>query len=104
MVTSILPWLLPAANDLFWCALRGLARVRLASTTEGIWHGAVALDALCALQHGWSHLYYGLRADGNTRPERGLWFDPSKLLLDPYAKRIGAVSNLIPPGLAAAAH
>jgi glycogen operon protein len=28
---------------------------------------------------------YGLRADGPWAPERGLWFDPDKLLVDPYA-------------------
>ena len=28
---------------------------------------------------------YGLRADGPYAPERGLWFDPAKLLVDPYA-------------------
>jgi glycogen operon protein len=28
---------------------------------------------------------YGLRADGPWHPERGLWFDPAKLLVDPYA-------------------
>jgi glycogen debranching enzyme len=28
---------------------------------------------------------YGLRADGPYAPERGSWFDPAKLLLDPYA-------------------
>ncbi|NRP69735.1 Glycogen debranching enzyme [Ensifer psoraleae] len=28
---------------------------------------------------------YGLRADGVYSPEHGLWFDPSKLLVDPYA-------------------
>jgi glycogen operon protein len=28
---------------------------------------------------------YGLRADGDYAPERGLWFDPGKLLVDPYA-------------------
>ncbi|ASY64298.1 Glycogen debranching enzyme [Sinorhizobium sojae CCBAU 05684] len=28
---------------------------------------------------------YGLRADGIYSPEHGLWFDPSKLLVDPYA-------------------
>ncbi|OWV66268.1 glycogen debranching enzyme [Rhizobium sp. R339] len=31
---------------------------------------------------------YGYRADGIYAPENGLWFDPSKLLLDPYAKEI----------------
>ncbi|TPM37533.1 glycogen debranching protein GlgX [Mesorhizobium sp. B2-3-4] len=31
---------------------------------------------------------YGLRADGDYAPERGLWFDPDKLLVDPYAVEI----------------
>ncbi|TGT61387.1 glycogen debranching protein GlgX [Mesorhizobium sp. M00.F.Ca.ET.170.01.1.1] len=31
---------------------------------------------------------YGLRADGDYAPERGLWFDPDKLLADPYALEI----------------
>ncbi|MBZ9709940.1 glycogen debranching protein GlgX [Mesorhizobium sp. ESP7-2] len=31
---------------------------------------------------------YGLRADGDYAPERGLWFDPDKLLTDPYAVEI----------------
>lgn len=28
---------------------------------------------------------YGFRADGDYEPDRGLWFDPDKLLTDPYA-------------------
>ena len=28
---------------------------------------------------------YGYRADGEWAPERGAWFDPAKLLVDPYA-------------------
>ncbi|HEY0958688.1 MAG TPA: glycogen debranching protein GlgX [Novosphingobium sp.] len=28
---------------------------------------------------------YGYRANGQWAPERGLWFDPTKLLVDPYA-------------------
>lgn len=31
---------------------------------------------------------YGLRADGPWDPDRGSWFDPDKLLMDPYATRI----------------
>ena len=31
---------------------------------------------------------YGLRADGVYSPEHGLWFDPSKLLVDPYATEL----------------
>ncbi len=30
-------------------------------------------------------LRYGFRAEGPHDPERGLWFDPGKLLVDPYA-------------------
>jgi glycogen debranching enzyme len=29
---------------------------------------------------------YGFRAHGTYDPDQGLWFDPSKLLVDPYAK------------------
>ncbi|SFP70858.1 glycogen operon protein [Mesorhizobium sp. NFR06] len=31
---------------------------------------------------------YGFRADGDYAPEHGLWFDPNKLLTDPYAVEI----------------
>jgi len=31
---------------------------------------------------------YGFRADGPYAPDRGLWFDPDKLLTDPYATEI----------------
>jgi glycogen operon protein len=31
---------------------------------------------------------YGFRAHGTYDPERGLWFDPSKLLVDPYAREL----------------
>lgn len=31
---------------------------------------------------------YGFRADGRYAPDEGLWFDPDKLLVDPYAVRI----------------
>ncbi|WP_234186383.1 glycogen debranching protein GlgX [Shinella sp. NM-101] len=31
---------------------------------------------------------YGFRADGVYSPDHGLWFDPAKLLVDPYAKEL----------------
>lgn len=31
---------------------------------------------------------YGLRADGDYAPDKGVWFDPDKLLVDPYAVEI----------------
>jgi glycogen debranching enzyme len=34
---------------------------------------------------------YGLRADGRYDPEQGYFFDPHKLLVDPYAKRLDRV-------------
>ena len=34
---------------------------------------------------------YGLRADGEYNPDQGLFFDPNKLLVDPYARRIDRV-------------
>jgi len=34
---------------------------------------------------------YGLRADGVYDPEAGLWFDPDKLLIDPYARAVDRV-------------
>ncbi|WP_244488263.1 glycogen debranching protein GlgX [Devosia sp. Root436] len=34
---------------------------------------------------------YGLRADGPYEPDQGYFFDPMKLLVDPYAKRLDRV-------------
>src|SRR5271165_6004168 len=36
---------------------------------------------------------YGFRAHGPYEPNRGLWFDPSKLLLDPYGRAISVPKN-----------
>ena len=33
---------------------------------------------------------YGFRAHGDYAPDQGLWFDPSKLLVDPYAKELNS--------------
>ena len=55
-------------------------RYLMSACEEGIWHGYLP-DA----QPG---LIYGYRAGGPYRPEEGRRFNPSKLLLDPYARRI----------------
>ena len=34
---------------------------------------------------------YGLRADGEYNPDQGYFFDPAKLLVDPYARRLDRV-------------
>jgi glycogen operon protein len=46
---------------------------------------------------------YGLRADGPYDPKKGLWFDPAKLLVDPYATRLDR-PFAYRPELAAARH
>ncbi|MGV1755477.1 glycogen debranching protein GlgX [Rhizobium sp. A22-96] len=40
------------------------------------------------VKHAKQGMRYGLRAHGTYDPDRGLWFDPSKLLIDPYAREI----------------
>lgn len=36
-----------------------------------------------------SGTHYGYRADGDWGPDDGCWFDPAKLLVDPYAVELG---------------
>ncbi len=55
-------------------------RLALPQRTGDIWHGYLGGAA--------PGLVYGLRADGPWRPERGQLFNPSKLLLDPYAREL----------------
>jgi isoamylase len=56
-------------------------RIPLTERTGGIWHGHLA-----GVKPG---QLYGYRVHGPYEPERGLRFNPHKLLLDPYAKAIG---------------
>lgn len=55
-------------------------RVELARGDEGMFSAEIA-----GLGSG---VRYGLRADGPYDPQHGLWFDPDKLLVDPYALEI----------------
>jgi isoamylase len=59
---------------------RETARYELPEWTNEVWHGYVP-DA----QPG---LLYGFRVHGDYAPERGHRFNPHKLLLDPYGKKI----------------
>ncbi|MER9844398.1 glycogen debranching protein GlgX [Mesorhizobium australicum] len=59
---------------------RELDRLELASEGNGV--HSLFVSGLAAGAR------YGLRADGDYAPERGLWFDPDKLLTDPYAVEI----------------
>ncbi len=57
-----------------------VARLDLPERTGPVWHGYAA-----GLQPG---ALYGYRAHGPYAPERGHRFNPNKLLIDPYARRI----------------
>ncbi len=53
---------------------------RFDACTDGVWHGF--LPAAKAGQQ------YGFRAHGRFAPDEGLYFNPQRLLLDPYARAL----------------
>ena len=59
---------------------REIAHFRLPGHTGDVWHGHLAGAT--------AGLVYGLRAHGPWRPDKGHRFNPTKLLLDPYAREI----------------
>jgi len=59
---------------------RAISRIDLSEKLHHVWHGYVPGIRPGAL--------YGYRAHGPYQPAQGLWFNPSKLLLDPYARAI----------------
>ncbi|MFT3965248.1 MAG: glycogen debranching protein GlgX [Sphingobium sp.] len=59
---------------------REVARFALPECTDEVWHGY--------LPNARPGLLYGYRAHGPYRPEEGHRFNPNKLLLDPYARRM----------------
>ncbi|MFZ1148889.1 MAG: glycogen debranching protein GlgX, partial [Xanthobacteraceae bacterium] len=59
---------------------REIARVDLPECTDEVWHGY--------LPNAGTGLIYGYRAYGPYRPQEGHRFNPYKLLLDPYARRL----------------
>ncbi|MBW8785862.1 MAG: glycogen debranching protein GlgX [Novosphingobium sp.] len=68
----------PLARAVSLCLFAGGAERRVAMEQQGgIWTAEVPGDLTGA--------HYGYRADGEWAPECGLWFDPAKLLVDPYA-------------------
>jgi glycogen operon protein len=56
-------------------------RIRIKERTNGVWH--------IYIPHLKPGQLYGYRVHGPYEPNRGLRFNPNKLLLDPYAKAIG---------------
>ena len=70
----------PLADQLWLCLFDAEGREQrfpMARGEDGAWHLELAVDLTGAR--------YGYRADGEWAPERGRWFDPAKLLVDPYA-------------------
>ena len=59
---------------------REIERIVLPERTEDVWHGCLNDIAPGQL--------YGYRVHGPYHPERGLRFNPHKLLVDPYAKQL----------------
>jgi isoamylase len=59
---------------------REVERIALPERSEDVWHGYLNDVAPGQL--------YGYRVHGRYEPERGLRFNPNKLLVDPYAKWI----------------
>ncbi|WP_269532900.1 glycogen debranching protein GlgX [Chitinimonas sp. BJYL2] len=59
---------------------RELARLALPGNHAGVWHGY--------LPEAEPGLIYGYRVHGLWAPQRGHRYNPAKLLLDPYAKRV----------------
>jgi glycogen operon protein len=57
-----------------------LARLELPQCTDEVWHGF--------LPEARPGLVYGFRAHGPYEPHNGHRFNPNKLLLDPYARRL----------------
>jgi glycogen operon protein len=60
---------------------RELERVALPERTEDVWHGY--------LTHVIPGQLYGYRVHGPYDPLKGHRFNPNKLLIDPYSKRLG---------------
>jgi len=58
-------------------------RIALPEMTDEIWHGY-----LPGIGPG---TRYGYRVHGPFRPEHGHWFNPAKLLIDPYARALSGV-------------
>ena len=79
----------PAATAVWLCFFdergQAIAQYRLPEQNDGVWHGAVSVANLP--QADW---YYGLRADGSYDLKQSQFFDPNKLLVDPYAKELSA--------------
>ncbi len=71
----------PLADQVWLCLFDGASETRHAMTRDGS-------DWVLELPGERIGVCYGYRASGTWAPERGLWFDPAKLLVDPYATEL----------------
>jgi len=53
----------------------------LTNMTGDVWH--------VFLKGDFKHMLYGYKFDGKFSPDEGLYYDSSRILLDPYAKVSG---------------
>ncbi|MEO0031475.1 MAG: glycogen debranching protein GlgX [Pseudomonadota bacterium] len=77
----------PRADAVWLCLFDGDTEHRIAMTRE-------AEDWTAARPAAGTR--YGFRAGGEWAPERGLWFDPAKLLVDPRAVELDAAFTFDP--------
>jgi glycogen debranching enzyme len=71
----------PDATALWLCLFDDQGERRIAMQREGeVWVAEVTGDL--------AGTRYGYRAEGDWAPASGLWFDPSKVLVDPYASEL----------------
>ncbi|MBD3730058.1 MAG: glycogen debranching enzyme [Sphingomonadales bacterium] len=68
----------PLAAQLWLCLFAGEGEQRIAMVRDGE-------DWLAELPRDLAGSSYGYRADGQWAPDQGRWFDPAKLVVDPYA-------------------
>jgi glycogen operon protein len=68
----------PHASTLHLCLFDGDHEHRVAMARDGD-------DWIAELPGDHAGTLYGYRAEGEWAPDRGLWFDPAKVLVDPYA-------------------
>ena len=68
----------PLASAVTLCLFDSDREQQVAMTRDGdVWR--------CKIERELAGTRYGYRADGEHDPERGQWFDPAKLLVDPHA-------------------
>ena len=87
--------LAPSATVVFVCLFDAqdaeVVQVQLPQQTDGVWHGALDYQRLTQMGELDSMaLRYGFRADGLYQPHDGYFYDPYKLLVDPYATELTA--------------